>query len=83
MYSAVKHQWQRLFKLAHEGKEVEHQPRTVQIFTLALTAFTPPTLELLVQCSKGTYVRTLAEEIGEALGCGAQVSAVRRTGVGP
>ncbi len=83
MYSAVKHQGQRLYKLAREGKEVERQPRTVQIFTLALTAFTPPTLELLVHCSKGTYVRTLAEEIGEALGCGAHVSALRRTGVGP
>ena len=83
MYSAVKHQGQRLYKLAREGKEVERTPRTVQIFALELKSFTPPTLELDVHCSKGTYVRTLAEEIGEALGCGAHVSALRRTGVGP
>lgn len=83
MYSAVKHQGQRLYKLAREGKEVERTPRTVQIFALELRRFTPPTLELDVHCSKGTYVRTLAEEIGAALGCGAHVSALRRTGVGP
>lgn len=83
MYSAVKHQGERLYKLAREGKEVERTPRTVQIFELTLLGFTPPTMELDVHCSKGTYVRTLAEEIGEALGCGAHVSALRRTGVGP
>ena len=83
MYSAVKHQGQRLYKLAREGKEVERTPRTVQIFALELRRFTLPTLELDVHCSKGTYVRTLAEEIGAALGCGAHVSALRRTGVGP
>jgi tRNA pseudouridine55 synthase len=83
MFSAVKHQGERLYKLAREGKEVERTPRTVQIFALELQAFTPPTLVLDVHCSKGTYVRTLAEEIGEALGCGAHVSALRRTGVGP
>jgi tRNA pseudouridine55 synthase len=83
MYSAVKHQGERLYKLAREGKEVERTPRTVQIFELTLLGFTPPTLELDVHCSKGTYVRTLAEEIGAALGCGAHVSGLRRTGVGP
>lgn len=83
MYSAVKHQGERLYKLAREGKEVERTPREVQIFALDLLGFTPPTLELDVHCSKGTYVRTLAEEIGAALGCGAHVSALRRTGVGP
>jgi tRNA pseudouridine55 synthase len=83
MYSAVKHQGERLYKLAREGKEVERTPREVHIFALTLLGFTPPTLELDVHCSKGTYVRTLAEEIGAALGCGAHVSALRRTGVGP
>jgi tRNA pseudouridine55 synthase len=83
MYSAVKHQGERLYKLAREGKEVERTPRTVQIFSLELLGFDSPTFELDVHCSKGTYVRTLAEEIGEALGCGAHVSALRRTGVGP
>ncbi len=83
MYSAVKHQGQRLYKLAREGKEVERTPREVQIFALELRDCAPPILELDVHCSKGTYVRTLAEEIGEALGCGAHVSGLRRTGVGP
>ncbi len=83
MYSAVKHRGERLYKLAREGKEVARTPRTVQIFALELLSLTPPTLGLAVHCSKGTYVRTLAEEIGAALGCGAHVSALRRTGVGP
>jgi tRNA pseudouridine55 synthase len=83
MFSAVKHQGERLYKLAREGKEVERTPRTVQIFALDLIECAPPLLMLDVHCSKGTYVRTLAEEIGAALGCGAHVSGLRRTGVGP
>jgi len=83
MYSAVKHQGQRLYKLAREGIEVERQPREITIHDLELTAVELPEFELRVHCSKGTYVRTLAEDIGEALGCGAHVAALRRTGVGP
>lgn len=83
MFSAVKHQGQRLYKLAREGVEVERQPRQIQIHVLELLSFDLPEIELDVHCSKGTYVRTLAEDIGRELGCGAYVSQLRRTGVGP
>ncbi len=83
MYSALKHKGERLYKLAREGKEVEREPRSVTIHSLQLGACDLPEFELQVHCSKGTYVRTLAEDIGEALGCGAHVTALRRTGVGP
>ncbi len=83
MYSAVKHQGERLYKLARQGIEVEREPRTIQIYALDLLGFELPEFEMDVHCSKGTYVRTLAEDIGKRLGCGAYVSALRRTGVGP
>lgn len=83
MYSAVKHQGERLYKLARQGIEVERQPRTVIIYRSELIGLTLPELELDVHCSKGTYVRTLAEDIGAALGCGGHVIGLRRTGVGP
>ncbi|MCG6896726.1 MAG: tRNA pseudouridine(55) synthase TruB [Thiocapsa sp.] len=83
MHSAVKHQGQRLYKLARRGLEVERNPRQIQIFELNLLASELPEIELDVHCSKGTYVRTLAEDIGQELGCGAHVSGLRRTAVGP
>ncbi len=83
MYSALKHQGERLYKLARQGQHVERQPRPVTIFTLQLLSMGPDTLELDVICSKGTYVRTLAEDIGELLGCGAHVTVLRRLAVGP
>jgi tRNA pseudouridine55 synthase len=83
MYSAVKHQGERLYKLARQGVEVERTPRQVQIYRLELVGFDLPEIEFEVHCSKGTYVRTLAEDIGNRLGCGGHVSALRRTGVGP
>jgi len=83
MYSALKHKGKRLYQLAREGVEVEREPRTVSIHELELGEVNLPEFELRVHCSKGTYVRTLAEDIGEALGCGAHVTALRRTGVGP
>lgn len=83
MYSALKHQGQRLYKLAREGLEVERQPRRVHIHELRLLRCELPEVEFDVSCSKGTYVRTLAEDIGRVLGCGAHVTALRRTGVGP
>ncbi|MET0093435.1 MAG: tRNA pseudouridine(55) synthase TruB, partial [Sedimenticola sp.] len=70
MYSALKHKGERLYKLAREGVEVEREPRTVTIYELTLTRCDLPEFELEVRCSKGTYIRTLAEDIGEALGCG-------------
>jgi tRNA pseudouridine55 synthase len=83
MYSALKHKGKRLYELAREGVEVEREPRVVTIHGLQLGKIDLPEFELTVHCSKGTYVRTLAEDIGEALGCGAHVTALRRTGVGP
>ncbi|MCU7851844.1 MAG: tRNA pseudouridine(55) synthase TruB [Candidatus Thiodiazotropha sp. (ex Monitilora ramsayi)] len=83
MYSAIKHQGERLYKLARQGLEVEREPRTIHIHALELLSFSLPEFELNVHCSKGTYVRTLAEDIGKRLGCGAHVSGLRRTGVGP
>ncbi len=83
MYSAVKHGGQRLYELARRGLEVERTPRQVNIFRIELIDFDLPEIEIDVHCSKGTYVRTLAEDLGNALGCGAHVSALRRTGVGP
>lgn len=83
MYSALKHKGERLYKLARAGVEVEREPRTVHIHQLELTRFELPEMELEVRCTKGTYVRTLAEDIGKTLGCGAHVTGLRRTGVGP
>jgi tRNA pseudouridine55 synthase len=83
MYSALKHQGKRLYELARQGLEVERQPRKVMIHELSLGEIALPEFQLQVHCSKGTYVRTLGEDIGEALGCGAHVVALRRTGVGP
>lgn len=83
MYSAVKHQGQRLYKLARQGMEVEREPRHITIHKLILEAVDLPFFDIDVHCTKGTYVRTLAEDIGEALGCGAHVAELRRLGVGP
>jgi tRNA pseudouridine55 synthase len=83
MYSALKHEGQRLYKLARQGVEVEREARPVSIFGLTLTGQGDDWLDIDVHCSKGTYIRTLAEDIGERLGCGAHVSALRRTSVGP
>ena len=83
MYSAVKHQGERLYKLARQGMEVAREARTVVIRELTLLAVNAPELELDVRCTKGTYVRTLAEDIGDLLGCGAHVTRLRRLGVGP
>ncbi len=83
MYSAIKHQGERLYKLARQGVEVERETRTIHIHSLDLLSFELPEFELNVHCSKGTYVRTLAEDIGKRLGCGAHVIGLRRTGVGP
>ncbi len=83
MFSAVKHEGQRLYKLARQGIEVERKARSIVIHELSLLSWESPNLEIEVHCSKGTYVRTLAEDIGEVLGCGAHVTALRRTGVGP
>lgn len=82
MYSALKHQGQRLYDLARKGVEVEREARRVTIYELRLDAFDAEGLELDVHCSKGTYIRTLAEDLGRALGCGGHVESLRRTAVG-
>jgi tRNA pseudouridine55 synthase len=83
MHSAIKHQGQPLYKLAHQGLEVERQPRRVTIYALNLLRLEGDELEIDVHCSKGTYIRTLAEDIGAALGCGAHLNQLRRTMAGP
>ena len=83
MYSALKHQGQPLYKLARQGIEVERAPRTVTIYSAELLQFAEAYIELRVHCSKGTYIRSLAEDLGAALGCGGHVSALRRLGAGP
>ena len=83
MHSAVKVNGTPLYKLAHKGLEIERKPRTVTIYSIALLRHEGDELEIEIHCSKGTYVRTLAEEIGEALGCGGHLSALRRTASGP
>ncbi|EIJ43932.1 tRNA pseudouridine 55 synthase [Beggiatoa alba B18LD] len=82
MYSALKHQGQPLYSLARQGKTIERQARPVTIYAIDIIDFQENRLTLDVRCSKGTYIRTLAEDIGEALGCGAYISALHRTGVG-
>lgn len=85
MVSALKVDGKRLYKLAREGITVERQARTVTIHTLEVLAFDPinGTASLRVECSKGTYIRSIVTDIGEAIGCGAHVTVLRRTHVSP
>lgn len=83
MYSALKHQGQPLYKLARQGLSIDRQPRRITVYRIELTTWEPPLLGFEVHCSKGTYVRTLAEDIAAALGsCGHLVS-LRRVNVEP
>lgn len=82
MYSALKRDGKPLYEYARAGQTVERERRQVTIHALDLIACALPLVTFRVTCSKGTYVRTLAEDIGEALGCGAHLVALRRTGVG-
>ena len=83
MHSAIKHKGQRLYKLAHKGVVVEREPRTVTIHQLDYVGHEADSLSVEVLCSKGTYIRTLAEDVGERLGCGASVHSLHRTASGP
>lgn len=83
MYSALKRDGQPLYKLARQGQTVERAPRSIEIYSLELTKFEPPLAAFRVDCSRGTYVRTLAEDIGKLLGCGAALKELRRTASGP
>lgn len=79
MHSALKHEGRPLYALAREGREIPRAPRRIRVHALHLVHFEADILELVVRCSKGTYVRTLVEDIGRALGCGAHLAALRRT----
>ncbi|PCI70949.1 MAG: tRNA pseudouridine(55) synthase TruB [Piscirickettsiaceae bacterium] len=83
MYSALKHEGKRLYTLARAGKVVDRPARKVTIKSLTLVSQTADSLTFDVSCTKGTYVRTLAEDLGEALGCGAHVTFLRRVTTGP
>lgn len=79
MVSAIKMNGVPLYKLARKGKEVEREPRFIHVYKFDLQAFTLPHAAFEVQCTKGTYVRTLAHDLGQRLGCGACLSELRRT----
>ncbi len=83
MYSAVKIQGQPLYKAARRGETVERKPRRIEIFSLELVDLAPDSWKIRVHCSSGTYVRSLAHDLGERLGCGAHLSALRRLRSGP
>lgn len=82
MYSALKVNGQKLYELARKGKQVERQPRPVTVYELTVLSFENNRLSLRVRCSKGTYIRTLCEDIGQALGCLGCMEALRRTQAG-
>ena len=79
MVSAIKKDGVALYKLARKGQEVERDPRFIHIYKYALNDFTSPRATVEVQCTKGTYVRTLAHDLGQRLGCGACLAELRRT----
>lgn len=83
MYSAVKINGQALHRLARRGIEVQRQPRTVSIYEISVIAVDLPYFTMDVSCSKGTFIRTLCDDIGTALGTGAHLAALERTGIGP
>ena len=82
MYSAIKHNGEALYKLARAGVEVEREPRPVTIYEIKALGFQDDLLTLEIACSKGTYIRTLAHDLGEILGCGAHVVQLRRLAIG-
>ena len=82
MFSAKKVNGQKLYKLARQGKTVEREPRVIHISSFELTDFTLPELSFLVGTSKGAYVRTIAHDLGERLGCGGHLNKLRRTAIG-
>jgi tRNA pseudouridine55 synthase len=82
MYSALHYQGERAYRLARRGEVVDLPPRTVNIYALTVDELAMPEFTMTVQCSQGTYIRTLAQDLGEALGCGAHLAALRRLAVG-
>jgi len=82
MYSAIKIDGVPLYKMARRGEEVTREPRFIRVVSWDMLKFTTPHIDFRVRCTKGTYVRTLAHDLGQKLGCGACLSALRRTGSG-
>jgi tRNA pseudouridine55 synthase len=82
MFSAIKVDGVPLYKLARKGEEIEREPRFIRVSKVELLAFAPPQVSFRVRCSKGTYIRTIAHDAGQKLGCGAHLSALRRTASG-
>ncbi len=82
MHSAIKYQGKPLYEYIRKGVTVERKSRSVTIYELILERFAGDELEITVRCSKGTYIRTLAEDIGQSLGCGAHLRGLRRTAIG-
>lgn len=83
MYAAIKQGGRKLYEIARAGETVERAPRQVRIETLALLAWESPTIRLLIDCSKGTYIRAIARDLGAALGCGAHLARLSRLRTGP
>src|SRR3954452_9544617 len=79
MYSAIKIDGVPLYKSARKGEDIAREPRFIRVMSWELTRFAPPQLDFRLRCTKGTYVRTLAHDLGQKLGCGAHLSALRRT----
>lgn len=82
MFSALKHKGKALYKLARAGKEVERAPRQVEIFSFDITKVELPDIHFEIACSKGTYIRVIADDFGKELGCGGILSLLRRTEIG-
>lgn len=82
MFSAIKHKGKALYKLARKGKEVEREPRQVEIYSFDITKIELPDIHFEIACSKGTYIRVIANDFGNELGCGGILSLLRRTEIG-
>jgi tRNA pseudouridine55 synthase len=79
MYSAIKIDGVPLYKSARKGEDIEREPRFIRVMSWDLTGFALPRFDFRLRCTKGTYVRTLAHDLGQKLGCGAHLAALRRT----
>ncbi len=82
MYSAVKHKGKSLYQIARKGKTVERELRDANIFKFNITGIKLPEVQFEIECSKGTYIRVIAQDMGDELGCGAVLSSLRRTAIG-
>jgi tRNA pseudouridine 55 synthase len=82
MFSAIKIDGVPLYKQARKGQEVEREPRFIRISSFEMTRFASPDIDFVLRCSKGTYVRTVAHDLGQKIGCGAHLAALRRTASG-